>query len=81
MTQPKRDPLTLLRNIARRIYRPAPPFPSRDPKFDRAVSSVRNFYSNAVAWGTNLLNDARDEYSIDDVTAARLYAIEVTSWA
>jgi HK97 family phage portal protein len=49
--------------------------------FDRAVDATRSFYSNAVAWGTNLLTDARDEYSLDDVTAARLYAISVTSWA
>src|SRR5579859_2498999 len=54
---------------------------TKDQQFTRAVDSVRSFYSNAVAWSTNLLTDARDEYSIDDATAARLYGINVTSWA
>lgn len=51
-----------------------------DSKFDEGMAAMRSFYSNAVAWGTNLLTDARDEYSIDDATAARLYAITVTAW-
>ncbi len=57
--------------------------PSRRPdaEFSRAMNAVRSYYSNAVAWGTNLLTDARDEYSLDDVSAARLYAVSVTAWA
>ena len=51
-----------------------------DSKFEEGMEATRSFYSNAVAWGTDLLTDARDEYSIDDATAARLYAITVTAW-